>query len=81
MKMGTPTDLTSKEVKVTDKGQVSIPVEVQRKMGTSRGDELFLIAKGERIVLEKLREIDRTPGGRVLRPAGGNRRSAQGPFG
>ena len=46
-------ELTFKKVKVTDKGQISIPVDVQRKVGIVRGDELLLIAKGKRIVLEK----------------------------
>ncbi len=46
-------ELTFKKVKVTDKGQISIPVEIQRRIGIARGDELLLIAKGRRIVLEK----------------------------
>ncbi len=46
-------ELTFKKVKVTDKGQISIPVEIQRKIGITKGDELLLIAKGGRIVLEK----------------------------
>jgi AbrB family looped-hinge helix DNA binding protein len=46
-------ELTFKKVKVTDKGQISIPVEVQRRIGIGKGDELLLIAKGRRIVLEK----------------------------
>jgi AbrB family looped-hinge helix DNA binding protein len=46
-------ELTFKKVKVTDKGQISIPVEIQRRTGIARGDELLLIAKGRRIVLEK----------------------------
>ena len=45
--------MTFKKVKVTDKGQISIPVDIQRKMGIAKGDELLLIAKGKRIVLEK----------------------------
>ncbi len=46
-------ELTFRKVRVTDKGQISIPIEVQRKIGIARGDELLLIAKGKRIVLEK----------------------------
>jgi AbrB family looped-hinge helix DNA binding protein len=46
-------ELTFKKVKVTDKGQISIPVEIQRRIGISKGDELLLIAKGGRIILEK----------------------------
>lgn len=51
--MATPRELMFRKVRVTDKGQISIPVDVQRKIGISRGDELLLIAKGHRIVLEK----------------------------
>jgi antitoxin PrlF len=49
----TANELTFKKVKVTDKGQISIPVEIQRKIGIAKGDELLLMAKGGRIVLEK----------------------------
>jgi len=46
-------ELTFKKVRVSDKGQISIPVDVQRKVGITKGDELLLIAKDRRIVLEK----------------------------
>ena len=55
--MATSGELTFKKVKVTDKGQISIPVDVQRKIGIVRGDELLLIAKGKRIVLEKAARV------------------------
>jgi len=45
--------LTFKKVKVSDKGQISIPVDIQREMGIKKGDELLLIRKGRKIVLEK----------------------------
>ncbi len=46
-------ELTFKKVKVSDKGQISIPVDVQRQMGIKKGDELLLIRKGRKIVLER----------------------------
>jgi AbrB family looped-hinge helix DNA binding protein len=46
-------ELTFKKVKVSDKGQISIPVEIQRETGIKKGDELLLIRKGQKIVLEK----------------------------
>ncbi len=55
--MVSSSELIFKKVKVTDKGQVSIPVEVQRKVGIARGDELLLIVKGEKIVLERAGRI------------------------
>ena len=51
--MAASTELTFKKVKVTDKGQISIPVDIQKKIGIAKGDELLLIAKGKRIILEK----------------------------
>ncbi len=50
-------ELTFKKVKVSDKGQISIPVEVQKKIGIKKGDELLLISKGRKIVLEKPEKI------------------------
>ena len=51
--MASARELTFKKVKVSDKGQISIPIDVQRRVGITRGDELLLITKGQRIVLEK----------------------------
>jgi AbrB family looped-hinge helix DNA binding protein len=45
--------LTFKKVRVSDKGQISIPADVQREIGIKKGDELLLIRKGRKIVLEK----------------------------
>jgi len=50
-------ELTFKKVKVSDKGQISLPVEIQREIGIKKGDELLLIRKGQRIVLEKTGRI------------------------
>jgi len=50
-------ELTFKKVKVSDKGQISIPVEIQRETGIKKGDELLLIRKGPKIVLEKTGRI------------------------
>ena len=50
-------ELTFKKVKVSDKGQISLPVEIQRETGIKKGDELLLIRKGRRIVLEKTERI------------------------
>ena len=49
--------LTFKKVKVSDKGQISLPVEIQRETGIKKGDELLLIRKGRKIVLEKTGRI------------------------
>ncbi len=49
--------LTFKKVRVSDKGQISLPREIQREVGIKKGDELLLIRKGQRIVLERPRKI------------------------
>ncbi len=49
----TTTDIVFKKVKVSDKGQISIPMDMQRSIGIKKGDELLLIRKGRKIVLEK----------------------------
>lgn len=49
----TGAQLTFKKVKVSDKGQISIPIDVQREIGINKGDELLLIRKGQKIILEK----------------------------
>ena len=51
--MTATSELTFKKVRVSDKGQISIPMDVQREIGIKKGDELLLIRKGRRIVLEK----------------------------
>jgi AbrB family looped-hinge helix DNA binding protein len=58
--MTATTELTFKKVKVSDKGQISIPVDVQREMGIKKGDELLLIRKGRKVLLEKPVEILKT---------------------
>ncbi len=50
-------ELSFKKVKVSDKGQISIPVGMQREIGIKKGDELLLIRKGRKIVLMKAGKI------------------------
>jgi AbrB family looped-hinge helix DNA binding protein len=51
--------LTFRKVKVSDKGQISIPVDVQREVGIKKGDELLLIRKGTKILLERPERVAR----------------------
>lgn len=46
-------EITFKKVRVSDKGQISIPVDLQKEMGIKKGDDILLIRKGDKIVLEK----------------------------
>ena len=41
-----------KTVKVSNKGQISIPLEVRKEIGINKGDELMLIQKGKKILIE-----------------------------
>ena len=64
--MTASSDLTFKKAKVSDRGKISIQIEMHREMGIKEGDELLLIGKGRKIILEKPRKIavileDRSP--------------------
>lgn len=43
-------------VKVTDKGQISIPVKIQKAAHIRKGDELIMVSKDNRIIIEKASE-------------------------
>ena len=42
-----------KTVKVSEKGQIAIPLDVREAIGLEKGDELILIQEGGKILLEK----------------------------
>ncbi len=46
-------ELQFKKIKVSQKGQIAIPADIQKRMGINKGDELLLISKGKKIILEK----------------------------
>jgi AbrB family looped-hinge helix DNA binding protein len=48
-----------KTIRISEKGQVAIPVDIQRELGIGKGDELLLIMKGEKIILEKPKKFVR----------------------
>lgn len=47
-----------KIVKVTDKGQISLPVKVRESMNIDNGDELIVMTNDNSIVLKKLKKSD-----------------------
>ena len=42
-----------KTIKVSDKGQISIPNSMRQRLGIDRGDELVLFEIGGKILIEK----------------------------
>ncbi len=46
-----------KTIKVSKKGQIAIPSDIRKDMGISEGDELLLVKKGKRIMLEKASDL------------------------
>ena len=47
-----------KTIKVSDKGQIPLPVDVRESANINIGDSLILIQKGKRIMIEKTEMIE-----------------------
>ena len=50
--------METKIIKVTDKGQISIPIEIRKSIGIDAGDELIAIRNGETLCLRKIKKDD-----------------------
>ena len=48
--------MEAKIVKVTDKGQISIPVSLRKSMGIGKGDEILVLKEGSTLLLEKVKK-------------------------
>lgn len=46
-------DMKVKTVKISDKGQIAIPIDIRNSLGLRRGDELVLIQTDNKILIEK----------------------------
>jgi AbrB family looped-hinge helix DNA binding protein len=44
-------------VKVSDKGQIAIPSEIQRMLEIKKGDKLMLYAENNKILIKKVNQI------------------------
>jgi AbrB family looped-hinge helix DNA binding protein len=42
-----------KTVRISDKGQIAIPIDIRNSLGLKRGDELVLIQTDNKILIEK----------------------------
>lgn len=49
-----------KSVKVSDKGQISIPQDIREIIGIEKGDELIIFQEGDKIMLKKSGSIEKT---------------------
>ena len=50
--------METKIIKVTDKGQISLPVRIRNSLNISRGDELFVTQNDNSIVIKKIKRDD-----------------------
>ena len=48
-----------KTVKVSDKGQIAIPISIREKIGIDKGDELILFEIEGKILIEKVNKISK----------------------
>ena len=46
-----------KTVKVSEKGQIAIPIEIRESTGIQQGDELILVQKGNKILIEPVKRV------------------------
>jgi AbrB family looped-hinge helix DNA binding protein len=51
--------LKLRSIKVSAKGQITLPSDIQKEIGIKKGDEIILIKKGQKIILEKPERIAR----------------------
>ena len=42
-----------KTIKLSEKGQISIPKEIRKEMNLKKGDKLVMISKDEKLILQK----------------------------
>ncbi|MGI0062595.1 MAG: AbrB/MazE/SpoVT family DNA-binding domain-containing protein [Nitrosotalea sp.] len=49
--------LVFRSIKVSAKGQITLPSDIQKEIGIKKGDEMVLIKKGEKIILVKPERI------------------------
>jgi AbrB family looped-hinge helix DNA binding protein len=53
----TTDELKFRSIKVSAKGQITLPSDIQKEIGIRKGDEIILIRKGEKIILEKSESV------------------------
>jgi len=46
--------METKIVKITSKGQISIPIEIRNSIGISSGDDVFMIGGKDSVLIKKI---------------------------
>ncbi|NQZ84971.1 MAG: AbrB/MazE/SpoVT family DNA-binding domain-containing protein [Nanoarchaeales archaeon] len=49
--------MLAKTVKVTDKGQISIPTMIRELIGIEKGDELLIVENNGKLLIEKVDKL------------------------
>lgn len=57
MASSTKSPIHIRTIKVSQKGQVSIPTDIRKKMKIKKGDDLVMMVKDSKIVLEKSEDV------------------------
>jgi len=52
-------ELKFKTIKVSQKGQIAIPSDIRKDLGIKRGEELLIVKKGDKLLIEKSTKTSR----------------------
>ncbi len=50
--------METKIIKVTDKGQISLPVTIRNSLNINNGDELLITINNDKILIKKIKKDD-----------------------
>ena len=50
--------METKIIKVTNKGQISLPVSIRAYLGINQGDDLMMVQADKKIILKKIEKED-----------------------
>lgn len=50
-------DIKFKTIKVSQKGQIAIPADIRKEVGIRKGDELLLVRRGDKLLIEKSSKV------------------------
>jgi antitoxin PrlF len=50
--------METKIIKVTDKGQISIPIEIRKAVGINSGDDLVIVHDNGKICMKKIKKAN-----------------------